>query len=38
MDLDDATLRVEQNLRVAHPELSDDAVGALAWDFSFTNK
>lgn len=38
MNLADATRRVEDNLRGAHPELSEDAVRALAWNFSYTNK
>jgi hypothetical protein len=38
MDLAEATRRVERNLQAAHPELSDDAVRALAWNFSYANK
>src|SRR5438105_1681605 len=32
------TYAVEAELRVRHPELSDDAIHALGWDFSYSWK
>jgi hypothetical protein len=37
-DLSEATRIVEQRMRAAHPELSDDAVKALAWNFSYASR
>jgi hypothetical protein len=36
--LGDATRRVEHKVGASHPELSVDAVRALAWDFSYSTK
>lgn len=36
-DLSEATRKVEANVRSSHPELSDDAVRALAWNFSYAS-
>jgi len=37
-DLDSATRVVEDEIRAAYPELDQDAVSALGWQFSFCNK
>jgi hypothetical protein len=37
-DLDEATERVAQQVERNHPELSPDAVRALAWNFSYQSK
>lgn len=37
-DLSEATRKVEANMRCSHPELSDDAIKALGWNFSFNSR
>jgi hypothetical protein len=37
-DLGSATRVVEDEISAAHPELDQDAIGALGWQFSFCNK
>jgi hypothetical protein len=37
-DLREATQQIEDKMRSAHPELSDDAVKALGWSFSYTSR
>lgn len=36
-DLSEATRKVEADMRSCHPELSDDAVKALAWNFGYNS-
>ena len=38
MTLAEATEHVRGRMRELHPELTDDAVSALAWNFSFNSK
>src|SRR5690242_20591526 len=38
MTLADATDEVRERMRRHHPELSEDAVQALAWNFSYNSK
>jgi hypothetical protein len=38
MDLAAATEEVSASVRRSHPELSDDAVRALAWNFAYASR
>jgi len=37
-DLVAVTREIEDRMRVAHPELSEDAIQALGWTFSYNNR
>lgn len=38
VEFEEVLRRTQAHIREAHPELSDDAVRALLWDYSYTHR